>query len=111
MIKNHNTGKITITEHAMDRLIQRVQNCDKYRSWKDLVKSARYKGDTIFTMPEWAYKYCIEHNILRRLDNSSQVRYYDGFFFIFRGQKGHARTLVTVINPKDVEKGIEYDDL
>lgn len=109
-MKNQNTGKIIITEHAMDRLIQRVQNCDKYRSWKDLVKRARYRGDTIFTMPQWAYKYCIEHNILRRLDNSSQVRYYDGFFFIFRGQKGHARTLVTVINPKDVEEGIEYND-
>jgi hypothetical protein len=110
MIKNHNTGKIIITEHAMDRLIQRVQNYDKYRSWKELVKRARYEGDTIFTMPECAYKYCVEHNILRRLDNSSQVRYYDGFFFIFRGQKGHARTLVTVINPRDAEKGIEDND-
>ena len=91
-------GKIIITEHAMERLIERVRTCNNYRSWKHMVKTARYEGTPLQFMSDEQYAYCEKHGLLKRLNNSAQIRYLDGFFFIFRGSKGHARTLVTVIS-------------
>ena len=95
------TGKIVITEHAMERLIERVRTCSNYRSWKHMVKTARYEGIPLQHMSDEQYSYCKKHGLLKRLNNSTQIRYLDGFFFIFKGSKGHARTLITVISMDD----------
>lgn len=109
-------GKIVITEHAMERLIERVRTCDNYRSWKHMVKTARYEGVPLQLMSDEQYSYCEKHGLLKRFNNSTQIRYLDGFFFIFRGSKGHARTLVTVIsmecdNDNDADTDLLIDDL
>ena len=46
-------------------------------------------------MTDAEYEWCLTH--IKRLYRSSQVRILNGFAFLFTGNKGHARTLVTVI--------------
>ena len=86
---------VEITQHAMLRLRERVGNYAGYRSWQDLARTARYKGKTESEMTDYEYDWCI--NNIRRSSTSSQVRILNGFAFIFMGNRGHARTLVTVI--------------
>ncbi len=46
-------------------------------------------------MTDAEYEWYITH--ITHLYSSSQVRIMNGFAFLFMGNKGHARTLVTVI--------------
>lgn len=105
------TGKIVITEHAMERLIERVRTCSNYRSWKHMAKTARYEGIPLQHMSDEQYSYCEKHGLLKRLNNSTQIRYLDGFFFIFKGSKGHARTLITIISMDDEDDNNSDTDL
>ena len=89
------TGKIEITSHAMDRLKERVVAFTGYGSWEHLVKTARYEGRNDMTMTDSEYEWCATH--IKNLYRTSQVRVLDGFAYIFMGNRGHARTLVTVI--------------
>lgn len=98
-MKNRKTS-IKITKHADYRLKQRVGIKDE-NTWQQFVKNARYKGDTINTMSEKHYEYCKKHGLIAKLNNSTQIRYYKGFFFVFKGNNGHMRTLVTVIKYKE----------
>jgi hypothetical protein len=86
---------VHITEHAMQRLQERVVTHDGFRNWKQLVKKARYEGEILYGFTDEEYKW-YEENI-SGLFNSSQVRLMNGFAFLFMGNHGHARTLVTVI--------------
>ena len=88
-------GSLEITRHAMQRLKERVKTFSGYRSWQHLVKTARYEGRSDCTMSDEEYTWCSTH--IKRLYKSSQVRLLDGFAYIFMGNKGHVRTLVTVI--------------
>ena len=101
MKKQSNKTTITITAHAQQRLEERIginmYSTYGYRSWSHMTKEARYSGMTLQTMPEVAYQYCCKHNLVNRMNNSSQVRLLNNYFFVFRGNGGHARTLVTVI--------------
>ena len=87
--------KIEITKHAMERLKERVVAFTGYRSWEHLVKTARYEGRNDQNMTDEEYEWCSTH--IRGLYRSSQLRVLNGFCYIFMGNKGHARTLVTVI--------------
>ena len=89
-------GSLEITRHAMQRLEERVKSFAGYRSWEHLVKTARYEGKNDYTMTDTEYEWCSTH--INHLHKSSQVRLLDGFAYIFMGNKGHARTLVTVIS-------------
>ena len=89
-------GSMEITKHAMQRLEERVKSFAGYRSWEHLVKTARYEGKNDYTMTDEEYEWCSTH--IKHLYKSSQVRLLDGFAYIFMGNKGHARTLVTVIS-------------
>ena len=89
------THHVEITQHAMQRLQERVINYDGYRSWQHLVQTARYKGKNEFMMTNSEYAWFTAN--IHHLSNSAQVRLLDGFAFIFKGNKGHARTLITVI--------------
>lgn len=106
-MKNRKTS-IKITQHADYRLKQRVGIKDE-NTWQQFVKNARYKGDTINTMSEEHYQYCKSHGLIAKLNNSTQIRYYKGFFFVFKGNNGHMRTLVTVIKyiKKEVKDLVE----
>lgn len=95
LLMERKTGQIEITKHAMDRLKERVTSFVGYRSWEHLVKTARYEGRNDETMTDEEYSWCSTH--IKHLYRSSQVRVLDGFAYIFMGNKGHARTLVTVI--------------
>ena len=86
---------IVITNHAMQRLEERVVTHDGFRSWQHMVKTARYEGRGEENMSDDEYKWYIKH--INHLYSSSKVRIMNGFAFLFMGNKGHARTLVTVI--------------
>ena len=86
---------IEITHHAMQRLEERVKNYDGFKSWQELVRTARYKGRSEQNMTDAEYQWYSTH--ITNLHSSSQVRIMNGFAFLFMGNKGHARTLVTVI--------------
>ena len=87
--------KVEITRHAMLRLKERVVYHTGFLSWQDLVKAARYKGRSEENMTDAEYEWYLTH--IKRLYRSSQVRILNGFAFLFMGNKGHARTLITVI--------------
>ena len=89
------THHVEITQHAMQRLQERVVTYNGYRSWQHMVRTARYEGRNEFMMTNSEYEWFT--NNIHHLSNSSQVRLLDGFAFIFKGNKGHARTLITVI--------------
>lgn len=86
---------IEITYHAMQRIEERVKNYDGFKSWQHMVKTARYEGRSEENMTDAEYEWYITH--ITHLYCSSQVRIMNGFAFLFMGNKGHARTLVTVI--------------
>lgn len=90
-----NRRTVEITRHAMQRLEERVKSFAGYRSWQNLVNSARYEGRGEQNMTDNEYDWYLTH--ITHLHRSSQVRMLDGFAYIFMGNKGHARTLVTVI--------------
>ncbi len=87
--------RIEITRHAMLRLKERVVSHTGFPSWQDLVKTARYRGRSEENMTDAEYEWYLTH--IKRLYRSTQVRILNGFAFLFMGNKGHARTLVTVI--------------
>lgn len=60
-----------------------------------MVKKARYYGKIIHDFDSEEYQWYKEN--ISGLFSSSQVRLMDGFAFLFMGDNGHARTLVTVI--------------
>ena len=79
----------------MNRLKERIVSFDGYDCWEQLVRTARYKGKSVSQMSDTEYQWCRDH--IRGLSKSSTVRLWKGFAFLFMGDKGHARTLVTVI--------------
>ena len=86
---------IKITNHAMQRLQERVKNYDGYRSWQHLVNTARYEGKNSITMSAEEYLWCKTH--INKKNKSTKIRVLDGFAYLFMGNHRHARTLVTVI--------------
>lgn len=86
---------VEITKHAMIRLKERVVTHTGFQSWQHLVKTARYRGRSEENMTDAEYEWYLTH--IKRLYRSTQVRILNGFAFLFMGNKGHARTLVTVI--------------
>ncbi len=86
---------IEITHHARQRLEERVITHDGFKSWQHMVKTARYEGRSELNMTDAEYEWYSTH--ITHLYSSSQVRILNGFAFLFMGNKGHARTLVTVI--------------
>ena len=95
MSKHTYNRNIEITHHAMQRLEERVKNYDGFKSWQELVRTARYKGRSEQNMTDAEYQWYSTH--ITNLHSSSQVRIMNGFAYLFMGNKGHARTLVTVI--------------
>ena len=79
----------------MLRLCERVGTYEGYRGWQELASCARYNGKTKIEMTESELRWCA--NNLSNIGNTAQVRIFRGFAYIFKGDCGHAKTLVTVI--------------
>lgn len=92
---NDHSKPIKITAHAKLRLKERIGSYAGYKNWNALVKAARYKGRTGRDLTADEQTWCASH--IKRLYSSSQVRVLNGFAFLFMGNDGRARTLVTVI--------------
>ena len=93
--KNDHSKPIKITAHAKLRLKERIGSYTGYKNWNALVKAARYKGRTGRDLTSDEQTWCASH--IKRLHSSSQIRILNGYAFLFMGNGGRARTLVTVI--------------
>ena len=95
-MQNHVFRKpVDITKHAMQRLKERVGYHYGFKSWQHMVKTARYEGRSEINMTSSELQWYSTH--ISHLYKTSQVRIMNGFAFLFMGNRGHARTLVTVI--------------
>lgn len=98
--------RVEITGHAMNRLRERVGSFGDYRGWQQYVRAARYKGRTE-CMLSYDERKWFDQNI-HNLTHSSQVRFFNGFAFIFKGCNGKARTLITVIPVCNEKEDYDY---
>ena len=96
-MKNINMKKIEITAHARQRLSERMPDIQP-RDYERMVQSARYKGKTKYDLLKDNPKFAQEVFKRFRKNNSTEVRVYKDHVFIFCGNKGHSRTLRTVVN-------------
>ena len=94
-------SKISITEHAKQRLSERVPEL-RSSDYYGFVSTARYSGATLhdlrYNNPEIA-SYIAKHF---NANNSTQLRHYRNCVFVFSGNSHKAHTLVTVVNLSDV---------
>ena len=94
--------KIEITEHARQRLIERMPEVREDQHAK-LVKNARYYGKTACIIAKESPEFAEALFKRFRADNSTQIRVYQNCVFIFFGTNHHARKLKTVVNiPKHI---------
>lgn len=90
-------GRITITEHAKQRLRERAPQINK-NNYSSFVNAARYRG---YTRDYLKGRYPdVEKYINERYsaNNSTEIRVYKGYVFVFCGNSHKARTLRTVVN-------------
>ncbi len=87
--------RITITAHAMKRLQERVKSHEGYRNWGHMARTARYdgKGKAYMTNKELEWY----NTNMKNIGRSCRVKLLNGFAFLFMGNNGHARTLITVL--------------
>ena len=92
-----NRKKIEITNHARQRLSERMPEIQP-RDYEKVVQSARYNGKTKHDLLKENPRFAQE--VFKRFhkNNSTEVRVYKDHVFIFCGNKGHSRTLRTVVN-------------
>ena len=92
---NKTRRRVILTEHAKQRLKERVGSYRGYRDWQELAQCVRYSGKAEHEFSDEESLWVKQR--IRGLYKSSQIRMLNGFAFLFSGNKGHARTLVTVI--------------
>lgn len=90
-------GKIEITAHAKQRLRERMPNIHP-NDYAQIVRAARYKGETKSSL--WKINPKFAKYICQRFygNNSTEIRVYKNYVFVFCGNKGHSRTLKTVVD-------------
>jgi hypothetical protein len=91
---------ITITRHAQQRIIERAPHIPQ-KQHLDFSYNARYKGipDNHFCGEFKNWLACAY-----RQNNSTQIRVYKNYVFVFSGNNHKSRTLVTVIPVKEQYK-------
>lgn len=89
--------KIEITAHAKQRLVERMPEL-KPNNYNAVVSAARYKGETQNSLRKNNPR--LAEYISKRFynDNSTEIRLYKNCVFVFCGNRGHSRTLKTVVN-------------
>lgn len=97
MTKHIQMKKIEITAHAKQRLSERMSEI-QLKDYNKVVQAARYNGKTkqelLKENPAFAKA------VFQRFhqNNSTEIRVYKDHVFIFCGNKGHSRTLRTVVD-------------
>lgn len=105
MNRNQNRP-VTVSHHAKQRIDERL-DLGRHKNAQEAAQAARYKGipDTIITgeMKKWLDRAYYKNN-------STKIRIYNNCVFVFGGDSGHARTLITVIplRPDFVNKTEQY---
>lgn len=96
-MKHMRMKKIEITAHARQRLLERMPDVQP-ADYDRIVKAARYNGKTQYDLLKENPAFAKE--VFKRFhkNNSTQVRVYKDHVFIFCGNKGHSRTLRTVVD-------------
>jgi hypothetical protein len=89
--------KINITVHARQRLSERMPEIAP-RDYEKVVQMARYKGKTKHELYKENPQFATAVFQRFKQNNSTEVRVYKDHVFIFCGNKGHSRTLKTVVN-------------
>lgn len=89
--------KIEITAHAKQRLSERMPDIQP-RDYERTAQSARYNGKTRYDLFKENPKFA--QAVFKRFgkNNSTEIRVYKDHVFIFCGNKGHSRTLRTVVD-------------
>lgn len=90
-------GKIEITYHAKQRLAERMPNIHP-SNYYEMVCAARYKGENKNTL--WKINPRLAQYICQRFygNHSTEIRVYKDHVFVFCGNRGHSRTLRTVVD-------------
>ena len=96
-MKQMQRKKIEITTHAKQRLLERMPEVDP-RDYDRMVQSARYNGKTEHELFLENPKFAKAVFKRFRQNNSTEVRVYKNHVFIFCGNKGHSRTLRTIVD-------------
>ena len=89
--------KIEITGHARQRLLERMPEIQP-ADYNRLAKEARYNGKTHSILLKENPAFAKEVFKRFHANNSTQIRIYKDHVFIFCGNKGHSRTLRTVVD-------------
>lgn len=99
-----NRYRINISHHARMRFIERFPELD-IKTLQNLAAKARYEG---FSDKEFEGAFRCYLNKVTKKDNSTRIRVLNGKVFVFKGNAGHCRTLLTLYpvpeNFKDYEK-------
>ena len=96
-MKHMQMKKIEITVHAKQRLSERMPAINP-RDYDRIVQLARYRGLTEYELFRNHPRFAKE--VFKRFhkNNSTEIRFYKDHIFIFCGNKGHSRTLKTVVD-------------
>ncbi len=94
------TRKIVITDHARERLKERVMSYAPYDSWKTYVTIAKNKGIGLDKLTEDQRE--LWHKYHAR-SNNNIIRFFNGYCFVFYRHQTKT-TLVTVYKHKIKEK-------
>lgn len=94
---NMQMKKVDLTFHAKQRMAERMPDIQQ-KDYEKIAQSARYKGKTKYDLLKENPKFA--NAIFQRFkaNNSTEVRVYKDHVFIFCGNKGHSRTLRTVVD-------------
>jgi hypothetical protein len=96
-MNNIKMKKIEVTFHAKQRFGERMPDVQP-KDYEKVAQLARYKGKTKHDLLKENPKFAKE--VFKRFgaNNSTEIRVYRDHVFIFCGNKGHSRTLRTVVN-------------
>ena len=97
-------GKIHITDHARQRLQERVPDIAR-GNVQQFVSAARYKGIDLARSEEVPHRrlfYALCHRAVNRNRHHTRYMLYHGMVFVFQGSCNNRRTLVTVLYESEV---------
>lgn len=96
-MNNIHRKRIEITAHAKQRLAERMPEIQRH-DYERVVQSARYNGKTQHDLFKENPKFA--QAVFKRFgkNHSTEIRVYKDHVFIFCGNKGHSRTLRTVVD-------------
>ena len=106
---NLNRKKISITKHAELRMMERMPDVRK-KQYQQIVNTARYRGEATARLMA-KYPEIMQFVKSRKMSNSTVIRLYNDFVFVFKGCENNSRTLITLYPlPEDLVTKIHADE-